>query len=1423
LTGIYSFFLKINHLDNLDLRKKFLKTLDSEVQSTERIFKPNKQPFRRFRMSKSTKSSQTSRKPLPPPTMKKAPPKGIIRKLKTKRLEDRIAPGMVGGGIVDPGAADYQDSSQDSNSGVQDQALQTNIDSSATGTGELQDGGQYIDSQSSPDAMSYSETDHASGDPYHNESLNQDLGGFNNGYDSASVPVNDVQAWSEPDWVTAQADGSVHVQPPAGVTVDNGIANFPLTVANDELPIPEEITLQADGSANVSLPEGASFNTETNVLTMSADHFDPQDIPKDFASYQSPDGNWNIQLPQDGVQYDAASNSLNLSNDVLNDIAPNNIEINDNGSVSVTLPEGTTVAADGSWTMPAGSEQFMDSPPPAELTSLDFAQTQADGSMSFQLPQGVQMDDGIATFPNEMTEQLPIPDSMTIQADGSLDIQVPEGTQWNAEAGTLTLPAGELKAEDIPPSIEYTVSPEGAYSLTLPEGMSYENGVVHCNNFWANEIAPAPVLINADGSLSVELPPGTDFDSQSQFTIPAEQTDFLTYANPDYVHDASFAEPQFDGSYQITPPIGAEVVDGQIYFSADMVAEHLPVPEGVELHADGTMDVQVPEGTVYSAETNALTFPVGSIQASDVPPGIDFTVSASGVIVAQLPEGIAYNEGVCHIDNYWTNQFAPDSVEIHNDGSISVSLPSDTNYSTDGSFTVPPQSADFIQTPEPTYLMQGPDWVGGNADGSVTFQPPTDIAINAESGVITMSADQVIEHFDNQVHPDFTLNADGTSNVQAPQGTTYNPEVGIMTMPADAVNLNEIPPQIGAYVAPDGNICVPLQEGMSFNTDTGSVHLDNYWTNELAPQNVEIHADGKVEVTLPSNTQYHSDGSFTVPALQADFISTPEPSFVADGPEWVNLEANGSVTLAPPAGIQVHADSGTMTMSTSAVIEHFENEIPSDVTLNPDGTMEAKVPEGTQWNADAGALTFPAGSVSLSEIPEGIQASVGDQGQVTVVLPQGIEYSNGVCHFDNYWTNEIAPEPVHLNESGQVSVTLPSNTQYHADGSFSLPPSSADFLQNPEPAFVAQGPEWVDMGSNGSVTFAPPEGVLSVDPATNMVSLSVDAIQEHFEAQIPHDMTLNTDGTMQVQVPEGTNYEASSNSLTFPAGSVNANEVPNGISTSVNADGSLTMKLPEGIEYTNGVCHFDNYWTNEMLPSHMEMSPEGQMYVQMPSDTYYHADGSFSVPQGSTDFMQQPEPPYVAGGPDWAVSHPDGSIAFQPPMMEQFQMDPQAGTVSMHVDMMYEHFDHNVPDDVTFNADGTMDVKLPEGTQFNNGVLTFSAEAVNINEIPQELAPQMQGDGSITVKLPEGISYDAASGSVHCDNSWTNTLTPEHMDVKTDGNIVMSMPAGTQYYPQGVVIPADQAYFAAPDYQQSMGEPQPMPAPGTPGYQAPAA
>jgi hypothetical protein len=989
------------------------------------------------------------------------------KKLKVRKLEERIAPSMIGGGMVDPGAIDVPDDQMQEPVSSQEPLSSTQVETVDSGQPPA-DGsdGNFTDAKADTSSM---DAQDQQSQEFNNEAdqgyqdLNQEQAA-DQGY------VEEAQTWREPDWVTANADGSVVIAPPEGVSIDNGIASFPVDVANAELPVPEGVEFQDDGSVKVVLPEDAQFNETANTVIVQSDCELLQAVPEGMDTYPNPDGTVSVALPEQGVNFDADTKSLTFDNSTVNEYAPSNLEVQEDGTVAVTLPEDAEVQADGSVFVPADATELMDHPPAEYMDDLSWADVNSDGSVSCEVPEGANLDDGVLTISNDaLSDTLPIPEDITINADGSLEVQVPEGTVYNADVGSLTFPEGQVRLEEIPDGVEAHVNPDGTITAMLPEGMKYDAdaGSVHMDNQWANEFAPDTVAINSDGSVSVLMPEGTQFDADGDsFTIPAEQSDFMNDHSPDYVHDVDYSVAHGDGSYTVTPPEGVQVADGQMQIPYDHVSDYAPLPEGTTINTDGSMDVKLPAGAQYDVQAGVLTLPPGEFKMDDVPDGIEANVNTDGSVSVTLPDGIDFDpaSGSVHFDNYWANEVMPAPVEITPEGALNVTLPDSVEYHQDGSFTIPDYSSDFIDNSAPDYVMEGPEWVSMNPDGSVLVQAYDGVQVDPQSGTMSMSVDTCQDQFKDHIPDDVQMNSDGTMDVQLPQGSAYNADAGTLTFPAGAVHVNEIPDGLREALNPtlnaDGTLSVTLPDGMSFNAEAGAVHMDNYWTNEAAPENVEISQDGQVMVDLPPDCQHYSDGSFSVPPVYADYIDSPPPVYVTEGPEWVSANQDGSVTFQPPADVQIDYQSGSMKMDVESFNEHYENYGDQDFTLNQDGTADLKCPEGTTFDAASGTLHFEAGQVHMNEIPEGIDAQLNDDGSISVKLPEGIDYSadaNSV-HLSNQWVNELAPEPVQISVDGQMQVYLPPETQYFPDqGACVIPAGATEFMQPDYQAAQYQG------------------------------------------------------------------------------------------------------------------------------------------------------------------------------------------------------------------------------------------------------------------------------------------------------------------------------------------------------------------------------
>ncbi|MBF0363142.1 MAG: hypothetical protein HQK49_19125 [Oligoflexia bacterium] len=1169
------------------------------------------------------------------------------KKLKSKKLEERIAPGMLGGGVVDPGAIENVDSTPENNYNSNSGDVSgTNIDPSTTSSNYSGQNSGYVDenynnqsgpTNTNPQYDSYQNNNPDGSSDYNNNSNygNDEFANSQNQTDGDFV--QEQPTWQEPDWVTPNADGSIHVTPPEGVSIDptQGIANFSPEIVNEALPIPEDMTIKTDGSLDINMPQGTQYNPDTNALTMPADTVKIDEIPQEMNPVQNPDGSINMTLPPDGgMNYDPQTNTLNMNNYYANELAPDNININENGSVDVKLPDdGVTYNQDGSIDISADAKNFMDNPPPEYVQDVAFADYQPNGSVTFDPPQGMEVDGGIMTVPNDMLNQLPIDENFTVNPDGTANYALPEGTQYNQDANALTLPQGEVYMNQIPEGIDAHVNPDQTITAYLPEGVQYnaDANAVQMDNYWANQVTPDQVNINTDGSVSVALPTETQYYQDGSFNIPPQQVDFLDHPAPDYVHDVPFGEYVGDGNYHFDPPENIQIDPeaGTMYVPPEAL-NTIPIPEDFTLNTDGTLDIKVPEGTQFNPDMGMLTFPQGTVPIADLPEGVNPILNPDGTVSATLADGMNYNPQTfsVHMDNYWANEMAPEAVEISPQGGLTITLPDETKFHTDGSFTIPSGSADFLNDSPPPYVMDGPDWVSANPDGSVTFDKPDYVNVNPDQGMMTMNYDSMAQNFQNYIPPEVHFTPQGTMNVDVPQGTVYNPDMSMLTFPAGEVHTNEIPPVIESTLNPDGTVSVKLPYGMDFDPQNMQVKLDNYWTNEVTPPAVEFQPNGQVTIDLPPTTQYFPNGDFTIPADSANFIDNPPPPYVMNGPDWISPNPDGSMTFEKQDGWQVNPDQGQMTMNYDYMNQNFENYIKPDVHFNPDGTMNVDVPASAVYNAEANTLTLPSKDGHPDDVPEALQPTINPDGTITIHLSDGMNFDTqaGQLKFDNYWTNELTPPAVEFQPNGQVYIDLPPNTQYFPQGDFTVPHDYVNFIDNPIPPYVNDGPDWAQTDANGAVTVNIPENVnIDVSPANGTMTMDFATATSEFKDLIPPDLTINPDGSADIKVPTGTLYDTTANTLTFPAGTMHLNEIPEGVNATYNPNGTITATMPEGMQYNPqvGSVHMSNEWLNNMAPDPINITSSGMVTITLPPGTQYFNNGdSFVIPADQANFME---------------------------------------------------------------------------------------------------------------------------------------------------------------------------------------------------------
>lgn len=996
--------------------------------------------------------------------------KKSVSKIKSKKLEDRIAPGMVGGGLIDPGMVDQIDVDS-SSEGVDDSFQQTeseNFNSDADSQGE------YLD-----ESQSFNEPQMQEGDFQDQEEFKpDDEFSASEQYDEFSQSENvdgefvddGPGQWQEPDWVTANADGSIDIMPPEGVSIDPdaGIANFPVDLANSELPIPEDMTITPDGGLQVSLPEGSQYLSESHQLMIPAGEVNLEDIPKNFEAYQAPDGSVIINLPEVGVNIDPEAGNIQFDNYFANELAPENIDILEDGSVNVHFPEdGVEFNPDGSIHLSAQAANFMDSPPPEYYQQMDYAEYQPDGSYTITPPEGVLVDGGICEMPYDLAnEHLEFPQEFQLHQDGTSTFLLPDGVEYNSEFNGLVFPEGEFNLDQVPEGIDAHINPDGTTTVMLQEGMSFDSeaNCVKLDNYWTNEVTPDNFQFSNEGICNIALPEGTEFYEDGSFNIPADSVDFMEQNPPEYVADCDWANETPSGDYYMNPPamISVDSELGELKCEHQFIEEHIPHPEEIQFNADGTMNVALPQGTQYI--DGQITFPEGSMNINEIPPEVQPIMNADGSISVTLQDGMNYDAETnsVHLDNYWTNELTPEPVNYTHEGVLVVDLPQDCEFHDDGSFTIPEGHCDFIENPDPAYCTQGPDWVAPNPDGSVTLQSCEYFEAYPEDGQIQMNSEYLNEGFEDYKPDNITFNDDGTMTAQVPQGTLYDAQSNALTFPEGQVHMNEIPEELNAQYNENGTITINLQEGMEFNPETGNVQFDNYWTNELTPDCAEFTPEGQVIVDMPHDCYFHEDGSVSIPPESCDFVEEPYPEYVNHGPDWVSDNPDGSVTVTPPEGMFVNAQEGYVSMSYEMAQSELGGDlIPEEMTLNSDGTISVQIPNDIQFEFDPATnsftLTQTPTDFNINEVPEFLSADYDANGNVVISLNDGVSFDaqTGSLTLSNALVNEIAPAPIEFTPEGEFRIHLPEDTQYFEEG-FVISSDSADFLNDHQEEGVNQ-------------------------------------------------------------------------------------------------------------------------------------------------------------------------------------------------------------------------------------------------------------------------------------------------------------------------------------------------------------------------------
>lgn len=884
-----------------------------------------------------------------------------------------------------------------------------------------------------------------------------------------------------------------------------------------------------------------------------------------------------------------------------------------------------------------------------------------------------------------------------------------------------------------------------------------------------------------------------------------------------------------DGSMEFNLPEGVSVdaAAGVANFPLQVANNELPLPEGSQLNAEGGLDLKVPSESQYLADSHQLLVPQDF--APQIPTEMEHYQAPDNMLMVNLPpDGASFDANTQQInfDNYWANELTPANMEVQENGDVQLHFPADgVSFNGDHSVALDPDAAHLMEHPPENFYQNfesdHSQHVEINGDGSITFMPPEGIQV--EGGVMEMNASLANEYL--PVPQEFHFNPDGSAHYQLNDQVQFSEQANALIFPQNEINLNVLPEEVQGHLNPDGTTTVLLENGMNYNPEHHHVELDNYWANEVLPTSMNFTPDGQVQVILPEGTQFYENNAFTIPADETGAFTQEVPAYVHEVP-WVNVDTTqGGFECTPPPGTMLYPEQGTLQIPNEMISQHLP--VDPDVRFEADGTMNVNVPQGTVYHADSNTLTFPGSQVQLHEVPPQVNPQVDANGNITIQLQDGMQFNPATqsVHFDNYWTNELTPPSVEITDQGTLQIHLPPHTEYHPDGHFSVPEHQADFMHNPAPEYIQSGPDWVIPNNDGSVTLMANEH-MQVNPENHSIQMSVDYVNEHFADSIPEEVTLNADGTMNVQVPQGTLYDVGSQVLTFPAGQVHLNEIPQNFEATLNDNGSISLHLQSGMEYNpgNGSVHFDQHWTHELMPPAIEMTPEGQMIVDMPHDAHFYPNGHVFIPESSIDFIESPHAEIVNQGPDWIHHQPDGSLAVHVP--EGMNVNPEAGTLTMSHEVAQEEFGRNIMhDEFQFLPNGSMEMKIPDDIKFeynaaqNSFTLTEVPHDFNPHDAPPFLTITPLADGNFSVQLPEGVQYNQDHGSLILSNQMVNEILPPPVEYSPNGQLSIHLPPDTQYFPeQGqFILQADSAHFLDENYKGDENYNSPSNATGTTG------
>ncbi|MCL6241463.1 Ig-like domain-containing protein [Acinetobacter amyesii] len=728
--------------------------------------------------------------------------------------------------------------------------------------------------------------------------------------------------------------------------------------------------------------------------------------------------------------------------------------------------------------------------------------------------------------------------------DGKVTVSLPTNSYEDLTGNPGKAGTGEGDVDTDRPQVEVTVTPEGQIVVTYPEDTdptTIDPQDIIVKDPSGNDITvtltpsdngltyTGKVPEGIDGKVTVDVPEGSYEDlignpgkvgggegsvdtdrPQVDVTVTPEGQIIVTYpedTDPATIDPKDIVVKDPSGNVitvTLTPSEGGLTYTGQ-------------VPEGI----DGTVTVEVPEGSYEDITGNPGKLGEGDGDVDTDRPQVEVTVTPEGQIIVEYPT-----------DTDPTSITTDKIVVKDPEGNeITVTLtPSEGGLTYTGQVPDGVDGTVTVEVPENSYEdLTGNPGKAGEGKGDVdTDGPQVEVTVTPEGQIVV-------------TYPEDTDPTSITTDkivVKDPEGNeitvTLTPSEGGLTY------TGQVPEGI------DGTVTVDVPEN-SYEDLTGNPGKAGEGKGDVdtdRPQvEVTVTPEGQIVVTYPEDT---------------DPTSITTDKIVVKDPEGNEI----TVTLTPSEDGLTYTGQVPDGIDGTVTVEVPENSY-EDLTGNPGKSGEGKGSVDTD-RPQVGVEITPNGDIILT-YPEDTDPTTIGTSTITVEGPKGpitVEFGTPEVQTDG---TVVVTAKVPEGVDGQVTVTVPEGSYEdltgnpgkvgETQGNVDTDRPSVEITLTPQGSIVIQYEEDVDP------TTIDPKDIVITDENGNpiKVELTVSPDGLTLTGQIPP----NVDSKVTVIVPEGSYQDKTGNEGQYDIDSKFVDtDVPE-VTVTVDPQGNITVTYPE--------------------------------------------------------------------------------------------------------------------------------------------------------------------------------------------------------------------------------------------------------------------